>query len=400
MNSDLPTVLIVGAGQAGAASAFELRAQGFQGRVVLVGAEQHLPYERPQLSKEVLKAGDLNALKLIRDLVAYQEASIELRLGVNLVRVSADEKQALLSDESVLSFDHLLIATGVSPRRLPGLDGDGVTYLRTVEDALKLRSSITSQSRIAIIGGGVIGLEVASAISAVGGHPIVIEAGSRLMARSLCERTADYLDTWHRQHGVEIKYGVTATNSKAGVLSLSDGENILVDHILVCVGVEPNTAPFIDCGITTPHGILVDEYGKTKASGIYATGDVAVHSNEGSYYRIETWEHAQQHAELVAKNILGAEEPYRQPIWFWSDQGELNLQVVGNAMIGKEIYRQGARDGAFSIFRVSDEGQLLGCTSINSPKDMALARRWIKNSVQIDHAALSDVSTDLRKCVA
>ncbi|MBG6327826.1 FAD-dependent oxidoreductase [Pseudomonas aeruginosa] len=399
MESVVRTVLIVGAGQAGAAVAFELRSQGFQGRVVLVGAESHLPYERPQLSKEVLQANG-NELKLIRGLDAYQDASIELHLGLSVVSIDAVQDIVVLSDGAEVAFDRLVIASGVRPRDLPGLTGVQVTYLRTVEDALALRHAIQPQSRIAIIGGGVIGLEVASAVVAADGQPVVIEAGNRLMARSLCERTASFLDTWHRQKGVDIRYGVTVNRFEAGILSLSNHEQVEVDHVLVCVGVEPNHEPFVACGITGPQGVLVDAFGRTANPKIYATGDIAVHSSdEAFFYRVETWEHAQSHAELVARNVLGAEDRYRDPVWFWSDQGALNLQVVGTTLQGQEVQRAGSREGSFSIFRISEDGKVLGCTSINAPKDMAMARRWLKQDVQLDQNALADASIDLRKCV-
>jgi NADPH-dependent 2,4-dienoyl-CoA reductase/sulfur reductase-like enzyme len=399
MKSVIRTVLIVGAGQAGAAVAFELRTQGYQGKVILVGAESHLPYERPQLSKKVLQANG-NELKLIRGQDAYQDADIELRLGLNVVSINAEQNIALLSDGAEVTFDRLVIACGVRPRFLPGLSGADVTYLRTVEDALGLREAIKPKSRIVIVGGGVIGLEVASAVVAAGGQPIVIEAGNRLMARSLCERTAEFLDTWHRQSGVDIRYGLTVTHHEARVLSLSNGEQIEVDHVLVCVGVEPNHDPFVGCDITVPQGVLIDAFGRTANPSIYATGDIAVHCyGEDSFYRVETWEHAQLHAELVARNIIGAQESYSHPVWFWSDQGSLNLQVVGTALAGREVHRAGNKEGSFSIFRVSESGQVLGCTSINAPKDMAMARRWIKQEVHLDQNALSDASKDLRKCV-
>jgi NADPH-dependent 2,4-dienoyl-CoA reductase/sulfur reductase-like enzyme len=398
MKSLIRTVLIAGAGQAGAAVAFEIRAQGYEGQVILVGAETHLPYERPQLSKQMLQVGD-NELRFIRESDAYREANIELRLGLEIVSINSEENTALLSDETLVGFDRLVIATGVRPRFLPGLSGVGVTYLRTVEDALNLREVIKPQSRIAIVGGGVIGLEVASAVVAAQGSPVVIEAGTRLMARSLCERTANFLDSWHRQQGADIRYGVTVARYEAGMLTLSNSEQIEVNHVLVCVGVEPNQEPFVDCKITVPQGVLIDEFGSTANPSIYATGDIAVHQHNGSFYRVETWEHAQLHAEMVGRNILGVQNGYNHPVWFWSDQGSLNLQVVGSAVSGREVCRTGNREGSFSIFRVSEDGQVLGCTSINSPKDMAMARRWIKQGVRIDHHALADMSIDLRKCI-
>lgn len=398
MKSLIRTVLIAGAGQAGAAVAFEIRAQGYEGQVILVGAETHLPYERPQLSKQVLQVGD-NELRFIRESDAYREANIELRLGLEIVSINSEENTALLSDETLVGFDRLVIATGVRPRLLPELSGVGVTYLRTVEDALNLREVIKPQSRIAIVGGGVIGLEVASAVVAAKGSPVVIEAGTRLMARSLCERTANFLDSWHRQQGADIRYGVTVACYEAGMLTLSNSEQIEVDHVLVCVGVEPNQEPFVDCKITVPQGVLIDEFGSTSNPSIYATGDIAVHQHNGFFYRVETWEHAQLHAEMVGRNILGVQNGYNHPVWFWSDQGSLNLQVVGSAVSGREVCRTGNRKGSFSIFRVSEDGQVLGCTSINSPKDMAMARRWIKQGARIDHHALADMSIDLRKCI-
>lgn len=399
MNTDIRTVLIVGGGQAGAAAAFSLRARGFDGRLVLLGTESHLPYERPQLSKQVLQPAD-NEVKLIRSEEDYILAGIELRLGTTLLDVDAERQSALLDDGSTLDYDRLLVATGVRPRMLQGISGPRVTCLRTIEDAISLRTGLYEGAVIAIIGGGVIGLEVASAVAARGGKPIVIEAGDRLMGRSINKRVASFLDEVHRRQGAEIIYGVTATSLTAeGSLHLSDGSTMTVDRVLVCVGVQPNNEPFVNCGITDTMGVRVDSLGRTCVPTIYATGDIASQPVRGQYSRVETWANAQHHAELVAGNIIGGEEPFNQPMWFWSDQGDLNLQVLGDVTTGVEVLRAGSSDDAFSIFYLSDEGRLLGCVSINSPKDMAMARRWIRDGALLDQTRLAESSVNLRGCV-
>lgn len=398
MKTEINSIVIAGAGQAAAAAAVELRRVGYEGRITLVGAERHLPYERPQLSKEMLKL-DVEPLKLIQPAEAFAESDIDLILGCPITAVDATGRVVSLEDGRRLEYDRLLIATGVRPRLLPCAHDDRVIYLRTVEQAEKLRHALLGKPSLVIVGGGVIGLEVASAAVDHGCRVTLVEAAPRLMPRSLDADIAAHLGNLHRQRGVEIIHGATVESIAAdGTVSLSDNTRIKADSILAGIGVQPNVEAFADLGICDDAGIRVDEFGRTAIPEIYATGDVASQPCGDRHGRIETWANAQEHAACVARNLLGEPSSCQRPIWFWSDQGTLNLQAVGDALAGRAVLRGNPDSGRFSQFRLDDDGRLLGCVSWNSPKDMAMARRWVRDGALLDGQRLADPGTDLRKC--
>lgn len=391
-------VIIVGAGQAGATSAMQLRADGFEGTITLIGEERHLPYERPQLSKELLLQDEykLNSIHTHAD---FERSEITLTLGCKVVDVRAEEQRVVLDSGESLGYDFLIIASGVRPRALPNIYGENVIYLRTIEEAQKVKSSIHAQETLAIIGGGVIGLEVAAAALAKGCDVTVIEASNRLMARSLTDKTSQFLQSIHSEKGIRFKLGVVVENMAAGgQLLLSDGTTLVADKVLVAVGVIPNNEAFVDLGITDEFGVRVDQYGRTAIPNIYATGDIASQLQGDSFQRVETWANAQKHAVNVAKNILGEEEPYQELIWFWSDQGGLNLQVVGVCNSDHKISRLTPDSQRFSEFSFDEDFKLIGCISFNNPKDIAFARKWIKKGAALDPDLLADVSVNLKQC--
>lgn len=398
MNTEINSIVIAGAGQAAASAATELRRIGYQGRISMVGDERHPPYERPQLSKEMLKP-DAGPLKLIHSAEAFAESDINLILGCAITGVDAASREVLLEGGRRLEYDRLLIATGVRPRLLPCANDQLAIYLRTVEQAAELRHVLLSKSSLVIVGGGVIGLEVASAAVDHGCRVTLIEAAPRLMSRSLDAEMAAHLDYLYRQRGVEIIYGVTVESIAAdGTVSLSNKIQLSTDKILAGIGVLPNVEAFFDLGICDEAGVRVDEFGRTAIPEIYATGDVASQPCGDRHARIETWENAQEHAACVARNLIEEPSFCQRPVWFWSDQGPLNLQVIGDALIGRPIVRGDPHHGRFSQFRIDDHGRLLGCVSWNSPKDMAMARRWIRDETLLDSQCLADLEVDLRKC--
>lgn len=399
MDSSIRKIIICGAGQAGGTAAIELRRAGFVGEIVLIGEEVHTPYERPQLSKELLQP-DNPAVRSMRAVEEYEHAGIELVLGRKIVQVDAVARQVELDDGTQLGYDRLLIATGVRPRQL-ALKGNGrIHYLRRIEDAVGLREGLVAGRSLAVIGGGVLNLEVAVAARARGVHVTVIEAADRLMARSVDQRISRFLDRMHRALGVDIRYGVQAVEwAPEGRLQLSDGSSVPADDVLVSVGVTPNIEAVAHLGITDQTGVRVDSHGRTAIPEIYAAGDVASQPCEQGFSRIETWANAQDQAIAVARNMIGEPSAYQSPTWFWSDQGKTNLQVVGNALSGRPVVRGDEEGDQFSVFWLDDEGHLTGCSAVNSPKDMAMARRWIKQGTRLDLQRLGDRATPLRDCV-
>lgn len=400
MSAQLRNIVIAGAGQAAATVALGLRKAGFDGTVTLVGDEKHLPYERPQLSKEMLKAGQ-NEHRAIKSLADYEGQAITLELGRRVGGVDPVDRKVVLDDGRQLAYHALVIATGVSPRRLADAFDrpDRVRYLRTVEDARDLREDIAAGRSLAIIGGGVIGLEVTATASQAGCQVTVIEATDRLMARSVDPLVSAYLDRRHRRDGVDIRYGVVATELLEGALKLSDGAIVPADRVLVGIGVTPNIKGFEALGITDAAGVRVDSDGRTDVAGIFATGDIASQPGERGFGRVETWANAQDHAGNLVRNLLGESQAYQAATWFWSDQGASNLQVVGNALEGERIIRGDAQGDAFSVFWL-DGDRITGCASVNAPKDMAMARRWVRQGARIDPRRLGDLAVDLRDCAA
>jgi p-cumate 2,3-dioxygenase ferredoxin reductase subunit len=401
MDGPINKIVIVGAGQAGATVAFGLRRAGFDGEIAVIGEETHLPYERPQLSKEMLQPRQNRGHRSIMTQRDYEERRIRLELGRKVVRADADRSRVVLDDGSEIEYDKLVIATGVKPRKLPALpnDAERVHYLRTVEDAGSLRAALEAAKPVAIIGGGVIGLEVAVAARALGCDVTLIETADRLMARSVDEIVSHYLDRVHRSNGVDIRYGAHATELRGdGTLKLSDGSTVPACTVLVGIGVTPNVAGFEHLGITDSAGVKVDAHGQSSVEGVFATGDVASQPNGGGFRRIETWANAQDHALNIARNLLGDLSPYLSPTWFWSDQGSTNLQVVGDATQGKRALRGNEHGDAFSVFWLNEDDRVTGCSSVNSPKDMAVARRWVKQASRVDPRRLADISVKLRDC--
>ncbi|VWC70450.1 MULTISPECIES: NAD(P)/FAD-dependent oxidoreductase [Burkholderia] len=401
MNERIKRIVIAGAGQAGATVAFGLREGGFDGEIALIGEESHLPYERPQLSKEMLRPASAE-LRLIKARAEFERHGIQLSLGRKVVRTDASLRQVLLDDGGAITFDRLVIATGVNPRQLPATVADParVRYLRTVEDARKLRVDLEGGEPIAIVGGGVIGLEVAAAARALGCQVTVIESADRLMSRSVDDVVSRYLDRVHAREGVDVRYGVQVTGPfEDGRLTLSDGSSVAARVLVVGIGVTPNVGGFDDLGITDAAGVRVDAYGQTAIDGIFAAGDIASQPAGSAFGRIETWANARDHALNVVRNLLGESVRYESPVWFWSDQGRTNLQVVGNATCGTRVIRGDGSGDAFSIFWLDEGGHVTGCSSVNSPKDMAVARRWVKQGNRVDPRHLADSGIPLRNCV-
>jgi p-cumate 2,3-dioxygenase ferredoxin reductase subunit len=400
--SDQPEhIVIVGAGQAGTTVALAVRRLGFEGQVTLVGEETHLPYERPQLSKDML-LDPTREIRSIKPAAEFEDKAIVLRLGQRVATVDDDRSVVVLEDGIALTYDRLVIATGARARRLDDCfpASAPVLPLRTVEDAIALRGQLKANASLVILGGGVIGLEVAAAACRRDCKVTVLEAGAQLMARSVDATIGRFLHEFHTAAGVDIRYGATVSAcDHTGRLSLSDGTQLDADCVLLGVGVEPNVAAFESLGITDTHGVCVDAYGRTARPRIYATGDVASQRYAGTQTRIETWANAQNHALAVAANVLGGAVRYDDAPWFWSDQGALNLQVVGNARAGRAVLRGEHASEAFSVFHLDDAHHLIGAVTVNVPRDMAMARRWVAQGAHLDPHKLSDPSIPLRDCV-
>ena len=304
LTAPIENIVIAGAGQAGGRAAEALRARGFRGAITILGEEPHPPYERPQLSKAMLHSADAPVayIKQARDW--SDVLNVRLETGATVIDCDADRRTVSTADGRSFAFDRLLIATGTRPRRLAALENSGIEiqYLRNVEDALRFRKSVQHQSRIVIVGGGVIGLEAACAAATNGCRVTVIESEPRLLARAFPPLVSDLVAAKHRSHGVAFIFGATVTGTTPDGVQLSNGEAIEADLVLVGIGVEPVPTVAERLGLPSQGGIAVDACGRTAASGVFCAGDAALQLSRchGRAIRVETWANAQNQAISVA----------------------------------------------------------------------------------------------------
>lgn len=394
-------IVILGAGQAGARLAEALRDGGHTGPVTLVGAEAHPPYERPQLSKEMLLDPGAS-LTPIKPVAGWGMAGIRLLTGMAATGVDAASRSVTLADGQVLRWDRLVFATGTRPRRLPLLEAGPVPvlYLRTVEDALDLRRRLRPGLRLAVLGGGVIGLEVAAAAVKQGCSVDLVEAAPRLLSRAVPPLVAERLSARHTQAGVGLHVGRQAVGMADGGVILDDGRVLPADLVLIGIGVEPCIDLALPLGIADADGIRVDAQGRTAQPGIFAIGDVASQWSRwhGRWLRVETWANAHNQALATAASLLGRDQPHADAPWFWSDQYDLTLQACGDATTGEMVVR-GDPQGAFATIHLVD-GHINGATSINAPGDMAALRRLVTARAAIAADQLADPGFHLRRAVA
>jgi len=402
-----PTFVILGAGQAGGRAAESLRREGFDGRVVLVGAEPHRPYERPPLSKGLL-LGDTTAEETyLRPADHYVEHDIELRLGVRATGLIPRERRLELSDGSSLSYDKLLVATGVRPRLLavPGADLPGIVTLRTLADAQVLAAAMLSAPRVLIVGAGFIGAEVAAACRKRGLGVTMVEPLAVPMERALGLEIGDLYAAIHRDQGVDIRLrtGVAAFHGANRVeeVELSTGERVPADLVVVGIGVVPDTDYLEGSGLSLDNGVVVDQYCRANLPDILAAGDVArwLHPTLGRHLRVEHWDNAEQQGKAAAKSMLGNLEPFAPVLYFWSDQYEHGLQSLGHRTGGEEEVRRGSlADRKFTHFYLRD-GVLVAAVCLNTPRDSMAARKLIAAGIPVDPAKLGDEGVDLRSLV-
>jgi p-cumate 2,3-dioxygenase ferredoxin reductase component len=399
LSSSAGPIVIAGAGQAGGRAAEALRARGFQGKITMLGEEPHPPYERPQLSKDMLGAVD-KPVTYIKQASDWTDVlDIQLETGSPVTHCDADRRTVATADGRIFAFDRLLIATGTRPRRLSQLENLGleVQYLRNVEDSLRFRKSIQDRSRIVIVGGGVIGLEAACAAAKHGCRVTVIEVEQRLLARAFPAVIGDFVAAKHRSHGVEFVFGATVIGGTSNGVRLSNGDEIPADLVLIGIGVEPVATVAERLGLPVTAGIAVDSCGRTAAPGVFCAGDAALQWSRchDRSIRVETWANAQNQAIAVASNMISEQKDYVDPPWFWTDQYDLNIQVTGDMLDSDHILRGDPGSGRFSVIAMRG-ADLVGALSINAAKDMAMLRRLIAANKHPARANLESSAFDLR----
>jgi 3-phenylpropionate/trans-cinnamate dioxygenase ferredoxin reductase component len=369
-------IVIVGAGLAGAVAAETLREEGFGGRITLLGAESHRPYERPPLSKGYLQ-GDADQESLfVHPEAWYADHEVELGLGAAVTSLDLDAHTVTTDHQSRLRYDRLLLATGSSPRRLaiPGADLDGIRYLRRIEDSNRIREDFRAARRVVIVGGGWIGLETAAVARSAGLHVTVLEAAELPLVRVLGPEAATLFADLHRGHGVDLRCQVQVSRfvGQGGTVSgvqLGDGQVLPADLVLVGVGISPNVQLALDAGLEVDNGISVDEHLRTSHPDVYAAGDVANtwHPELGERLRVEHWANARRQGAIAARAMLGQPATDFQPPYFFSDQYDLGMEYTG--YVGRRGYdhvvlRRYPEPGQVIVFWLL-EGRLLAGMNVN-----------------------------------
>jgi 3-phenylpropionate/trans-cinnamate dioxygenase ferredoxin reductase component len=401
--SKLDTVLIAGGGLAGANAAFTLREKGFQNRVVLVSEEAETPYERPPLSKDYLRGEKTLEQAYVRPAAAYDEQGIELLRSRRAVTLDPSTQQLNLDDGTNLQYDALLIATGAAPRRLSSTRGnlDGVHYLRDVADADPLRAAAAEAGRIAVIGGGWIGSEVAASLRQLGGDVTLISSLPRPLERALGPDVAEVYREVHVEHGVRLAHGRVDSiegMQRADGVRLSDGQRIPADLVVVGIGAVPRIGLATRARLETRDGAIVtDEFLRTSVPNIYAAGDVASawHPRFARHVRVEHWDNAIRQGKAAAANILGANEPYVRTPYFYSDQFELGMEYRGFAPEwGKVVIRGDVAAREFLAFWMADS-RVVAAMNVNLWNDGAALRRLVESEARVDLERLADLDVPL-----
>ena len=391
-------LIIVGAGHAGGRAALTLREEGYTGRLILIGDEAHLPYERPPLSKGLLQGSiDLAGCSLC-DEARLAELDIEHIAG-NLVRQLDPAQQRLqLADGQWLAYAGLLLATGGRARRLPQAQAN-VLYLRTHDEALALKAALRPGARLVVVGGGFIGLEVAATARSLGCDVTLLEAGPRLAGRVLPPVISEALLDVHRLHGVEVRLNVALESIDVDAVVLVDGQRLPCDLVVVGIGMQPNIELAAAAGLDVGQGIRVDAHLRTSAPNVYAAGDVCEFRLDGQYQRQETWRNAEAQGRHAALNLLGRELAFESLPGFWSDQYDWGLQTVG-VSTALTVSRP-LPTGGLLLFYLDAEHHLQGACGWapgNSvAKDIKLCERLISARVPLNPTSLADPDLSLKQ---
>ena len=394
-------IVVIGAGQAGAALVAKLRALGYAGDLTLVGAEPVPPYQRPPLSKQyLLKEMELERLFLRADSF-YAEQNITLRLGAPVTAIDPAGKTVTVGGER-LAYDQLALTTGSTPRRLPAaIGGDlaGVYTVRTLADVDAMAPEFRAGRRLLVVGGGYIGLEAAAVAAKLGLAVTLVEAAPRILQRVAAPETSDYFRAVHAAHGVTILEGtglarLTGDGRVSGAV-LADGRELPADFVIVGVGITPNTGLAEAARLTLDNGIATDAQGRTADPAIWAAGDCASFPWKGGRLRLESVGNAIDQAEVVAENMLGAGKDYTAQPWFWSDQYDVKLQIAGlNTGYDRIVTR---RDGPEAVsFWYYGGGTLLAVDAMNDPRACMIGKRLIEMGKTPDPAVIADPAANLK----
>ena len=394
-------VVIVGAGQGGLQAAESLRSKNFQGEIVLCGDEPHLPYNRPPLSKDFLLGNISQAQLTIRQDTVFEKKQIDLKVNCAVSAINPDEKSVTLANGEKLSYDYLILATGALPRALPfnTTKTKGVYSLRTLDDTLAIQTALHNAKNLVVIGGGFIGLEMAAVARKLDKQVTVVEYADRLMARVVSPEVSAFYQQLHKDHGCHLLLNTKVTDLQTNEqdeivgVRLHTGETLPADIVVLGIGVLPNTALAEQAGLHCERGIITDRSGRTSDPAIFAIGDCSVQRLvDGTMLRLESVQNAVEMAKACAEAITGEDKPFIAAPWFWSDQYDVKLQMVGLSSGYDQAVRRGdLKEHKFSYFYFKN-GQLCAIDSINASADHMAGRKLLasKNTLTPEQAAELD----------
>ena len=403
----MENLLIIGAGQSAIQCISTLKKEGYSGSITLVGEEEHLPYQRPPLSKGFLE-DSLNKERLyFKKLEFFTENKVQLYLGLSAEKLEIDNQKVYLSDNSVLEFDKLVFATGSRVRLLdfPGSGLKSIFYLRDLDDAEAIKKDLETSENLVIIGAGYIGLEAAAIAAKKNKKVTIIEMADRVMNRTVDPQISEYYLNLHESYGVKFHFNTSleTINEVSNSLEVvcSDGTEVKADSVLIGAGVVPNIELAEEAGINCDNGIIVNEFGQTNFKNIYACGDCTNHPNKilNKNLRLESVHNAMEQAKTVASSVMNNPMEYNQVPWFWSDQYDHKLQIVGLSGDHDMVTMRGnTNDAKFMLFYTKDE-ELIAVDAINNPKEFLISRKLVANKVKIKPKVISDLNTNLNDLI-
>jgi 3-phenylpropionate/trans-cinnamate dioxygenase ferredoxin reductase subunit len=402
----MPTIIVVGGGLAGAKAVEALRDKGFDGKVVLFGAERHLPYERPPLSKEYLAGKKALADFTVDTEEWYREHDVELHLGTTVTDLDTADHTVEYGDGKLEHYDKLLLATGSSSRRppIPGSDAQGVHYLRTVDDATELLASLTDGARLAVVGAGWIGLEVAASARERGVAVTVVETAELPLLGALGREAAEIFADLHREHGVDLRLrtsvdAITTDRGKATGLKLGAGDTVPADAVLVAVGAKPNSELAERAGLQTKDGgVLVDGSLKSSDDDVYAVGDIAAatHPLFDTRIRTEHWANALKQPDVAVAGMLGSPGEYDELPYFFTDQYDLGMEYVGHAPdYDSVVFRGDVGKREFTVFWLDAQRRVLAGMNVNVWEGLDDIKELIRSRKPVDTERLANAEVAL-----
>jgi 3-phenylpropionate/trans-cinnamate dioxygenase ferredoxin reductase subunit len=397
-------VVIVGAGHAAGQAATSLRQKGFTGRIVMLGDEPYVPYQRPPLSKAFL-AGELELERLyFKPEKFWPDHAVETRLATRVSALATDTKTVTLADGEILNYDKLLLTTGSRVRKLPipGSTLAGVHYLRSIDDVRAMHSAFVAGARLTIVGGGYIGLEVAAVAAKRGLQVTVLETEARVMNRVVAPEVSHFFQDLHRAAGVQLELGrrvqTLTGDGTITAVECADGFTVPTDICLIGIGIVPNIELAETAGIKCSDGIVVDEFCQTSDPDVLAAGDCTRHPNAilGRHLRLESVHNAIEQGKTAAASIMGTPAAYGQVPWFWSDQYDIKLQIVGlSEGYDQFVMRGNPAEHRFAAFYLQ-QGKLLAVDAVNSAREFMLAKKLIAAGAHFDCAVLGDATLDFK----